>query len=48
MEDAVKLASEEAIPGDIVLLSPAAASFDQYQNFEKRGEHFIELVKKIL
>jgi UDP-N-acetylmuramoylalanine--D-glutamate ligase len=48
MEDAVKSASELAIPGDTVLLSPAAASFDQYQNFEKRGEHFIDLVKKIL
>ena len=48
MEEAVKLASERAIAGDTVLLSPAAASFDQYQDFEKRGEHFIELVKKIL
>ncbi|MGY9036182.1 MAG: glutamate ligase domain-containing protein, partial [Rhodobacterales bacterium] len=48
MEDAVKSASERAIPGDTVLLSPAAASFDQYQDFEKRGEHFMDLVNKIL
>jgi UDP-N-acetylmuramoylalanine--D-glutamate ligase len=44
MERAVARAAEEAEPGDTVLLAPAAASFDQYPNFEKRGEHFAALV----
>ena len=48
MENAVKHAENTAVPGDIVLLSPGAASFDQYENFEKRGEHFMELVKELL
>jgi UDP-N-acetylmuramoylalanine--D-glutamate ligase len=40
MERAVARAAEEAVEGDVVLLAPAAASFDQYPNFEKRGEDF--------
>lgn len=44
MEAAVAHAAAEAEPGDVVLLAPAAASFDQYPNFEKRGEHFAALV----
>ncbi|WP_134725201.1 UDP-N-acetylmuramoyl-L-alanine--D-glutamate ligase [Paracoccus luteus] len=44
MDAAVARAAAEAQPGDTVLLAPAAASFDQYPNFEKRGEHFAELV----
>jgi UDP-N-acetylmuramoylalanine--D-glutamate ligase len=40
MARAVELAAAEAAPGDVVLLAPAAASFDQYPNFEKRGEDF--------
>jgi UDP-N-acetylmuramoylalanine--D-glutamate ligase len=38
--EAVQKASEIALRGDIVLLSPACTSWDQYENFEKRGEHF--------
>ena len=45
LEQAVIDASNAAEPGDTVLLSPACASFDQYQDFEKRGEHFRELVE---
>ena len=45
MERAVARAMAEAQSGDTVLLAPAAASFDQYPNFEKRGEAFMELVK---
>ncbi|MFV0386956.1 UDP-N-acetylmuramoyl-L-alanine--D-glutamate ligase [Paracoccus sp. (in: a-proteobacteria)] len=44
MEQAVRAAAAEAQPGDTVLLAPAAASFDQYPNFEKRGEDFTALV----
>jgi len=40
MERAVARAAAEAQPGDTVLLAPAAASFDQYRDFEKRGEDF--------
>lgn len=44
MDTAVARAAAEAQPGEVVLLAPAAASFDQYPNFEKRGEHFAALV----
>jgi UDP-N-acetylmuramoylalanine--D-glutamate ligase len=40
MSRAVALAAAEAEPGDVVLLAPAAASFDQYDNFEQRGDDF--------
>ena len=44
METAVRKAMAEAQKGDTVLLAPAAASFDQYDSFEKRGEDFIARV----
>ncbi|HEU4886987.1 MAG TPA: cyanophycin synthetase, partial [Thermoanaerobaculia bacterium] len=47
MDNAVQWAREHARPGDTVLLSPACASFDQYRNFEHRGEHFEELVRAL-
>jgi UDP-N-acetylmuramoylalanine--D-glutamate ligase len=40
METAVARAAAEARPGETVLLAPAAASFDQYDSFERRGEDF--------
>ena len=48
MERAVARASAEAEPGDVVLLAPAAASFDQYLDFEKRGEDFMAQVQTVL
>lgn len=44
MEQAVAQAIAEAEPGDVVLLAPAAASFDQFPDFEKRGEAFMAAV----
>lgn len=40
LERAVRAAARAAEPGDTVLLSPACASFDQYPDYEARGEHF--------
>ncbi len=48
MADAVAQAAKEAEPGDTVLLAPAAASFDQYNNFEERGEDFVDTVQRVL
>ena len=45
MAVAVAKAAAEAQPGEVVLLAPAAASFDQYDSFERRGEDFISCVK---
>ena len=44
-DEAVERALSLAQSGDQVLLSPACASFDQFENFEKRGEHFEQLVR---
>lgn len=45
MREAVELAGLRAQPGQVVLLSPACASFDMYQNFEQRGEDFSRLAQ---
>jgi UDP-N-acetylmuramoylalanine--D-glutamate ligase len=47
IERAVEIASHAARPGDIVLLAPACASFDQFQNYEHRGRVFKELVHQL-
>ncbi len=47
MNTAVKTAFKKAKKNDIVLLSPACASFDQFKNFEDRGDAFIKAVKKL-
>lgn len=47
MERAVRDAFERAEPGDTVLLAPACASFDQFKNYEHRGQAFKELVRKL-
>jgi UDP-N-acetylmuramoylalanine--D-glutamate ligase len=48
IEAAVKQASSSAQPGDVVLLAPACASFDQFQNYEHRGRVFKELVRALM
>ncbi|NIA15713.1 MAG: UDP-N-acetylmuramoyl-L-alanine--D-glutamate ligase [Nitrospiraceae bacterium] len=45
MDDAVRRAAEAAQPGTVVLLSPACASFDMYDNFEHRGHVFKQAVR---
>ncbi|TCI55909.1 UDP-N-acetylmuramoyl-L-alanine--D-glutamate ligase [Exiguobacterium sp. SH1S21] len=44
LDEAVPLAFEQSVAGDVILLSPACASWDQYKTFEERGEHFVKLV----
>jgi len=46
-EEAVSLAKENAVSGDVVLLSSASTSFDMFNNFEERGNLFKELVQKL-
>ncbi len=48
MDVAVARAAAEAEAGDVVLLAPAAASFDQYPDFERRGEDFADAVARII
>jgi UDP-N-acetylmuramoylalanine--D-glutamate ligase len=45
LEDAVRRAAAAARPGEVVLLSPACASFDAFENFERRGDRFREIVE---
>ena len=47
MNECVQKAAEMAVSGDTVLLSPACASWDMYNNFEQRGEHFKECVAQL-
>src|SRR5438445_11793379 len=47
IERAVEIASHAARPGDVVLLAPACASFDQFQNYEHRGGVFKDLVHQL-
>jgi UDP-N-acetylmuramoylalanine--D-glutamate ligase len=47
LEDAVRRAAAAARPGEAVLLSPACASFDAFENFERRGDRFREIVGEL-
>jgi UDP-N-acetylmuramoylalanine--D-glutamate ligase len=46
LESALRAASAAAAPGDVVLLSPACASYDQFRDYEERGERFRALVAR--
>ncbi|MBA7663008.1 UDP-N-acetylmuramoylalanine--D-glutamate ligase [subsurface metagenome] len=47
LAEAVQLANQLAETGDVVLLSPACASYDMFDNFQQRGCEFIRLVRDI-
>jgi len=48
MAEAIRQAMAAARPGDIVMLSPACASFDQFRDFEARGQAFRQIVEALL
>ena len=47
LQEAVNMAHDMARPGDVVILSPASASFDQFKNFEERGNTFKKYVNQL-
>lgn len=47
LTEAVRLASQLAVAGDVVLLSPACASWDQFPSYENRGDLFCELARSL-
>jgi len=47
MDDAVRRCASQAAPGDVVLMSPACASFDMFTNYRHRGEVFKECVRRL-
>ena len=46
-EAAVKAAAAAAVTGDVVLMSPASASFDEFKNFAVRGDFFKKLIMEL-
>jgi UDP-N-acetylmuramoylalanine--D-glutamate ligase len=45
--DAVHRSADDAVSGDVVLMSPASAAFDQFKNFMVRGDYFKKLIKEL-
>ena len=48
LENAIRKANASAEPGDVVLLAPACASFDQFKNYEQRGQEFKKIVQELI
>ena len=48
LDAAVRKAAQDAVAGDVVLLAPACSSFDQFENYEQRGQVFKELVAQLV
>jgi UDP-N-acetylmuramoylalanine--D-glutamate ligase len=48
LAEAVEIANRLAVPGDVVLLSPACASYDMFENYQQRGRQFAELVQRLI
>jgi UDP-N-acetylmuramoylalanine--D-glutamate ligase len=48
MNEAVKAAAAKVAPGDVVLLSPGGTSFDEFRDFEERGEEFNKWVMELV
>lgn len=48
MAEAIREAMASAVPGDVVMLSPACASFDQFRDYEARGLAFRQIVEALL
>jgi len=47
LQEAVEVAYQEAVPGDVVLLSPGCASFDEFANYKERGNFFRKVVENL-
>lgn len=47
LKEAVEIAFKEAVPGDVVLLSPGCASFDEFANYKERGNYFKDVVRNL-
>lgn len=45
LQEAIAAALVTSLPGDVLLFSPACSSFDQYQDYQERGEHFSRLIR---
>ena len=48
MDEAIRIAEDHVVGGDVVLLSPACASFDLFKNYKDRGNQFVSGVWKLL
>ena len=47
MDEIVETVYDLAAPGDVVIMSPAAASFDMFTSYVDRGQHFVDAVNKL-